>query len=102
VGVLWQDASRPSALWQRPDVGSGLPLREAERLFQPVQALATPPSGAPLLAGGPEGVHRRPPGSERYESVSTREFTEKVPLMPTRLPCSGPHELEVVSEDAEL
>jgi hypothetical protein len=82
-------------------VGSGLPLREAERLFQPVAALATPPGGAPLLAGGPQGVYRRPAGSERYESCATREFSEKVPLLPTRLPVSGPHDLEVVSDDAE-
>lgn len=102
AGVLWLDASRKGVSWSRPDVGSGLPLREAERLFQPVLALATPPSGAPLLAGGPDGVHRRPAGSERYESCATREFAEKVPLPATRLLCSGTHVLEVVSEDAEL
>jgi hypothetical protein len=101
AGVLWLDASRAGVAWSRPDVGSGLPLREAERLFQPVHALATPPSGVPLLAGGPDGVYRRPAGSERYESCATREFTEKVPMPATRLLCSGTHELEVVSEDAE-
>jgi hypothetical protein len=101
VGVLWQDASRPGGRWQRPDVGSGLPLREAERLFQPVYALACSPQGAPLLAGGPGGVFRRPSGSERYEPCSTREFTEKVTLPPTWLLCSGSHELEVVTDDEE-
>ena len=101
VGVLWLDASRPGATWKRPEVGSGLPLREAERLFQPVYALATSPKGAPLLAGGPEGVFRRPEGSERYEPVSTREFTEKVTLPPTWLLCSGAHSLEVVVDHAE-
>jgi hypothetical protein len=101
VGVLWQDASRPGSTWQKPDVGSGLPLREAERLFQPVYALATAPEGAPLLAGGPGGVFRRPRGSERYEPCSTREFTEKVALPPTWLLCSGSHELEVVTDDEE-
>ena len=101
VGVLWQDASRPTPQWQRPDVGSGLPLREAERLFQPVHALAAAPEGSPLLAGGPGGVFRRPAGSERYEACSTREFTEKVTLPPTWLLCSGSHELEVVTDDEE-
>ena len=101
AGVLWQDASRPNTQWQRPDVGSGLPLREAERLFQPVHALATAPEGTPLLAGGPSGVFRRPDTSERYEPCSTREFTEKVTLPPTWLLCSGSHELEVVTDDEE-
>ncbi|NTX34064.1 putative baseplate assembly protein [Myxococcus sp. CA033] len=101
VGVLWVDSSRPGASWRRPDVGCGLPLREAERLFQPVSALASSPTGAPVLAGGPDGVFRRPRGSERYEPVSTREFTEKVTLPPTWLLSSGAHTLEVVTDDAE-
>jgi hypothetical protein len=101
AGVLWQDASRPNTQWQRPDVGSGLPLREAERLFQPVYALATAPEGAPLLTGGPSGVFRRPRDSARYEPCSTREFTEKVTLPPTWLLCSGSHELEVVTDHEE-
>jgi len=101
AGVLWQDASLPTPQWQRPDVGSGLPLREAERLFQPVYALATAPEGAPLLTGGPGGVFRKPADSPRYEPCSTREFTEKVTLPPTWLLCSGSHELEVVTDDEE-
>ncbi|MCP3141705.1 putative baseplate assembly protein [Pyxidicoccus xibeiensis] len=101
VGVLWLDSSRPGVTWRKPDVGCGLPLREAERLFQPVAALATPPGGSPLLAGGPDGVFRKVVGGERYEPVSTREFTEKVTLPPTWLLCSGAHVLEVVTDHAE-
>ncbi|HEY0094014.1 MAG TPA: hypothetical protein VGB96_06805, partial [Archangium sp.] len=99
AGVLWVDASRREAAWGRPGVDSGLPLRERERLFQPVFALAAAPGGGLLLAGGPAGVHRqREPGGQ-YGNCSTQEFTEKVTLPPSWLLVSGPHELEVVTVD---
>jgi hypothetical protein len=99
AGVLWLDASRREATWSRPGVDSGLPLRERERLFQPVQALALAPGGGLLLSGGPAGVHRqREPGGQ-FESCSAQEFTEKVTLPPTWLLCSGAHKVEVVSVD---
>jgi hypothetical protein len=99
AGVLWMDASRREATWSRPGVDSGLPLRERERLFQPVFALAAAPGGGLLLAGGPAGVHRqREPGGQ-YGNCSTQEFTEKVTLPPSWLLVSGPHELEVVTVD---
>jgi hypothetical protein len=99
AGVLWLDSSRRDAAWNRPGVDSGLPLRERERLFQPVLALAVGPGGGPLLAGGPAGAHRqRKPGGQ-YQNCSTQEFTEKVTLPPTWLLVSGVHELEVVTVD---
>ncbi|HYV47633.1 MAG TPA: hypothetical protein VFA20_22395 [Myxococcaceae bacterium] len=103
VGVLWLDSSREGAAWLRPDVGSGLPLREEGRLFQPVQALAAAPDGKLLLAGGPSGVVRSP-DARRWEACSRRELMEpqKVTLPPTWLFCSGKHDIEVVHDDAVL
>ncbi len=100
-GVLWVDSSREGANWRRPEVGSGLPLRQQERLFHPVQALAAKPGGGLLLAGGPGGVVRSP-NAEVYEPCSQKEYSEsqKVTLPPTWLFCSGKHEIEVVQEDA--
>ena len=99
AGVLWMDASRREASWSRPGVDSGLPLRERERLFQPVQALAAAPDGGLLLVGGPAGVWRQREAGGAYVPCSTREFTEKVTLPPTWLLVSGAHELEVVTVD---
>ncbi|WP_434390684.1 putative baseplate assembly protein [Melittangium boletus] len=100
AGVLWMDASRRDAAWSRPGVDSGLPLRERERLFQPVQALAAAPEGGLLLVGGQAGCWRRrgAPGGG-YLPCSTEEFTEKVTLPPTWLLVSGAHALEVVTVD---
>ncbi len=100
-GVLWVDSNKDGANWRRPDVGSGLPLREQERLFYPVQALAAKPQGGLLLAGGPGGVVRST-NAESYKPCSQKEYaeSEKVTLPPTWLFCSGKHEIEVVQEDA--
>lgn len=102
-GVLWLDSSREGVEWARPEVGSGLPLREEGRLFQPVQALAAAPDGKLVLAGGPSGVVRSQ-DARRWESCSRRELMEpqKVTLPPTWLFCSGKHDIEVVHDDAVL
>lgn len=100
AGVLWLDSSREGVSWRRPDVGSGLPLREKERLFQPVPALAAFGERGLVLAGGPGGVVRSTT-AEHYEPCTQREFTEKVTLPPTWLFCSGQHEIEVVPDAAQ-
>jgi len=100
AGVLSLDASRDGASWRRPDVGSGLPLREKERLFQPLPALAAMTDPSRLLTGGPGGVFRSAAG-DRYEPCTQSEFTEKVTLPPTWLFCSGPHEIEVTHDASQ-
>jgi len=102
-GVLWLDSSREGVEWRRPDVGSGLPLREEGRLFQPVHAIAAAPDGKLLLAGGPSGVVRST-DARRWEPCSRKELMEpqKVTLPPTWLFCTGKHQLEVVHDDATL
>ncbi len=116
AGVLTLDASRSSEVWRAPAVSCGLPIRDTERTFYPVSALALKvESGAEsgvgndaetvLLAGGEMGAHRSrallvaESGqlAQRYESVSETEFTEKVMIPPTWLFCSGTHEVEVIS-----
>ena len=102
AAVLELDASREgTASWKRADVGCGLPLRDAGR-FHPVDAVAADPQGRLVFAGGPQGVYRRTGAQESYETVSRREFTDKVTLPETWLFCSGEHEIEVVSADAVI
>lgn len=97
AGVLWCDSNKPDAQWRRPDVDSRLPLRTAERLFQPVHALAALPQGT-VFAGGPKGVFRTKTG-ERYDECSRQSFDQKVTLAPTWLFASGKHDIEVVHDE---
>ena len=98
-GVLWLDITDPEPAWQQPNIKCNLPLRGAERLFQPIDAVATDPLGNFLLAAGLEGIYRSKDQAMSYEHVSSNEFSEQVTLPSTWLFCSGEHELTVQSED---
>jgi hypothetical protein len=99
AGVVRLDMSRGEPAWQAPNVSCGLPIRDVERLFYPVDAIAIAPDGSWLMAGGSHGVYRSNDDAMSYASASQREFLEMVALPPTWLFCSGTHEIDVVGED---
>jgi hypothetical protein len=98
-GVLWLDTSKgEAASWHAPLLEGGLPIRDAERIFFPVEAIASA-SGQPfVLIGGKRGVFRSGDDGTNYESVSQKTFDDKVTLPETWLFCSGTHEIEIVTE----
>jgi hypothetical protein len=98
AGVLRLDSAAADPSWVAPEIGCGLPLRDAGRL-QPVRAVATAPGRKVLMAGGPVGVSLSRDNGVHYEPVSNRELSDKVTLPETWLFCSGEHEITVVSED---
>lgn len=98
-GVLRLDVTDPEPKWEPPTIKCNLPLRGAERLFQPVDAVALDPLGGFMFAAGVEGIYRSRDHGERYEHVSSNTFLERVTLPGTWLFCSGEHDLEVDSED---
>jgi hypothetical protein len=97
-GVFQLDLRARDAIWQKSDVGSGLPLRDQGR-FQPVFTLATDPERRLLLAGGNKGVLRSNNLGVSYVSLSKKEFLDKVTLPATWLFVSGAHDITVESED---
>ncbi|HXJ93705.1 MAG TPA: baseplate J/gp47 family protein [Terriglobia bacterium] len=99
AGVLRLPARRDDAVWDAPSIGCGLPLREAEHLFYPVETVAGDREGKFILAGGPAGIYRSKDGGASYITCSSNVFTDRVTLPPTWLFCSGEHDIEVVSED---
>jgi len=98
-GVRRLDVNAQTPKWVAPRLDCGLPLRDAERLLQPVESIASDPAAGLVLAGGVKGVHRSSDGGEGFAACSTREFAHEVTLPKTWLFCSGEHEIEVVSED---
>ena len=99
AGVLWLDTSKgEAAAWHPPAVDCGLPIRDVERIFQPVLAVAADPDGRLQMAGGATGVYRSRDRGISYESCSTGVFAEQVTLPETWLFCSGEHEIEVLGE----
>jgi len=99
AGVLWLDITASEPAWSQPNIKCNLPLRGAERLFQPVDAVATDPAGNYLLAAGKEGIYRSQDRAQTYRHVSSNEFSERVTLPSTWLFCSGDHDISVKSED---
>lgn len=95
-GVFWWDTSREAEPWGKPELQSGLPLREQEKekLFQPTATVAA--NGGWVLAGGPGGVFRSQDAGRKYESRSDVDVErEELPLPGTWLFCSGKHEIKV-------
>ena len=82
--------------WRAPSLDCGLPLISSG--FDTVRAAAANPAGDLAMVSGPQGVFRTLDGV-RFEKITNREMLERVTLSPTRLFCSGEHEIEVVSED---
>jgi hypothetical protein len=97
AGVLILPARRDDAVWEAPSLGCGLPLREAEHLFHPVEAAAADREGKLILAGGPKGIYCSRDEGRVYSTCSSNVFTDKVSLPPTWLFCSGEHSIEVAS-----
>lgn len=97
-GVLWLDTSKgEAASWHAPLLEGGLPIRDAERIFFPIDAVASRSGQDFVLIGGKRGVFRSGDDGTNYESVSRKVFADKVTIPPTWLFCSGEHEIEIVS-----
>jgi hypothetical protein len=99
AGVLQLPARNDQAVWQSPSLGSGLPLREAEHLFYPVETVAGDVDGRLILAGGPAGIYRSRDQGASYLTCSSKVFFDRVTLPPMWLFCSAEHEIEVVNEN---
>ncbi len=98
-GILSLDITAPEPKWVQPDINCKLPLRGAERLFQPLEAVDADPLGNYLLAAGTEGIYRSRDQAGPYGHVSSNMFLERVSLPATWLFCSGDHQITVQSED---
>lgn len=102
AGVLSLDVNDAKPAWQPVKLDAGLPIRDTERLLEPVDALAATarPDGKPIvLSGSSRGVHRSLDGGTTYECVSLENFKDRVPLPRGWLYCAGQHQIDVVREE---
>ncbi|MGO1075818.1 baseplate J/gp47 family protein [Inquilinus sp. CA228] len=103
AGVLILDNSAAAPTWEASKLGSGLPIRDKDRLWHPVLAVAAAPpaadGGVVALAGGPVGLCRSADGGQTFVSVSATVFNDRAPLPRNWLYCAGRHSITVVSGD---
>lgn len=104
AGVVNMDSASKKPAWQIPRIDCGLPLRDIERLLQPVEGVAVAPRGAEtdrtpvLLCGGPRGLYRSADGGQAFGHASATEFSERVTVGEGFLFCGGDHEIEAISD----
>ncbi|MBW8725566.1 MAG: baseplate J/gp47 family protein [Inquilinus limosus] len=103
AGVLILDSGAAAPSWEASRLGSGLPIRDKDRLWQPVTAVAAAPpavgGGITVMAGGPVGVCRSIDGSRTFVPVSAAVFNDRAPLPRDWLYCAGSHAVTVVTGD---
>jgi hypothetical protein len=99
-GVLWLDTAKgEAATWHTPLLECGLPIRDADRLFFPIDTIASLTGQNYVFIGGRRGVFRSGDNGTNYESVSQKVFSDKVTLPPTWLFCLGENDIEVIGEN---
>src|ERR1041384_7346449 len=97
-GVLWLDTAKgEAATWHAPLLECGLPIRDSDRIFYPIDAITSLSGQKYVFAGGRRGIFRSEDGGTNYSSVSQKTFADKVTLPATWLFCSGEFDVEVVS-----
>src|SRR4029077_14868602 len=75
-GVLSVDTMHGIAPWKAPAVNCGLPRRDEQFLFQPVNTLAIDRQTRLIIAGGGQGVYRSDDAGKTYQPESTTEFLD--------------------------
>jgi hypothetical protein len=98
-GVLKLDTDVKEPEWIEPSLDCGLPLRDRERLHQPVDAVMADRDGRLVMASGNAGVYCSEDQGEHFRNCSCSEFADEVTLPTTWLFCSGEHEIDMVGED---
>jgi hypothetical protein len=100
AGVLKIATSTPEPEWVVPDITSGLPQRERDRIFHPINSVAAKSASEVVLCGGRAGVYRSGDQGVSWTEISQPTYDNRVMLPRTWLFCSGEHSIEVV-EDRE-
>ena len=99
AGLVRLDLSTSAPAWQSPNLTCGLPIRDVERLFHPVDAVAIAPDRCWIMAGSNRGAYRSKDSGASFENASLLEFPDMVALPPTWLFCAEAHQIDVVSEE---
>ncbi len=79
----------------------GLPIEEDRKTLAPLTGVALSQSAPLILAGSRQGgVFASRDRGARFAPAGQVEFTDRAPLPPNALYCSGAHAIEVVRENA--
>lgn len=101
AGLLSLDIAAAKPAWTAVKPDGGLPIRDTERFFEVVAAVAanvTPGAPPMIFSGGTRGVHRSLDGGRSFALASAATFADRVPLPARWLYCVGDHTITVVQD----
>jgi len=99
-GIVLLEAGRSDAAWAPSALGCGLPIEEDRKTLAPLTGVALGQSAPLILAGSAGGVFASRDRGLRYAAAGQTAFTDRAPLPPNSLYCSGTHTITVVRENA--
>jgi len=104
AGALVLDSSVPDPGWTAPSLDCGLPITDDRKSLAPVPTIAAIPGeggNAVILAGTRTGLFASSDGGKRFTNAGQTVFSDRAPLPPNWLYCSGKHDITVVRDSAE-
>ncbi|MDP2354767.1 MAG: baseplate J/gp47 family protein [Beijerinckiaceae bacterium] len=100
AGVCLLDAGKLNEPWSASALASGLPIEEDRKTLAALTGVGLGLSTTLILASGASGVFGSRDEGQRYVAVGDVEFSDRAPLPPNSLYCSGSHDIRVVRENA--
>lgn len=99
-GIALLETGKADAAWSASQLGCGLPIEEDRKTLAPLTGVALGLSAPLILAGAAGGVFASRDRGLRYGVAGQVEFSDRAPLPPNSLYCSGSHDISVVRENA--
>ncbi len=99
-GICLLDPGNADPAWAPSQLGCGLPIEEDRKTLAPLTGVALGLSAPLILASSERGVFASRDRGARFAMAGQVEFTDRAPLPPNSLYCSGSHDIQVVRENA--
>lgn len=94
AGTLVLDLSEKEKVWHPSKIDCGLPVRDINRVFLPIDSLAVNNEHSMMMVGTPDGVYHSSDGIT-YNKCSDKTYYNKVTLPPEWIFCSGDHVITI-------
>lgn len=94
-GILTIEKDHPNDEWQLSDIDCGLPVRDIDRIFAPIESIAVNGDHTLLMIGGPNGIYSTT-DANFWSKNSDRRHGQKITLPPEWLFCSDNHKIQVI------
>lgn len=100
AGICLLDRAKPQEAWRAAPFASGLPIEEDRKTLAALTGVGLGLTAPLILASGPSGVFASRDEGRHYAAAGNVEFSDRAPLPPNSLYCSGAHDIRVVRENA--